>query len=117
MRFKAFVLGGMILGLISGPTFAGCFGTGSFKTCYGSDGNNYTVNKVGSTTFMNGYNANTGSSWSQRSTTFGSTTYHSGQTNGRSWNMTQQRIGSGNSFSGTNSWGKSINSNCLSGLC
>jgi hypothetical protein len=116
MKFKALVLGSMLLGILSGPTLAGCIGTGSLKTCYGSDGNTYTVNKVGSTTYMNGYNAYTGSTWSQRSTTLGSTTYHSGIANGRSWNMTQQRIGSGNSFFGTNSWGKSINSNCLSGL-
>lgn len=116
MKSASLLIGILLAGCLSGPALAGCIGTGSLKTCYGSNGNNYTVSRIGSTTYVNGYNAYTGSSWSQQSTTFGNTTYHNGLTNGRSWNMTQQRIGSGNSFFGTNSSGKSFNYNCLSGL-
>jgi hypothetical protein len=44
---------------------AGCIGSGSFQTCNDDSGNSYTINRYGNSTTMNGYNAQTGSSWSQ----------------------------------------------------
>src|SRR5690606_22437277 len=38
-------------------------------------GNDYTVQRFGNTTMMNGYNAQTGNSWSQNSQTFGGFTH------------------------------------------
>jgi len=44
---------------------AECIGSGSFQTCNDDSGNSYTINRYGNSTTMNGYNAQTGSSWSQ----------------------------------------------------
>ena len=88
------------------PASAACFGSGSFKSCSDSSGNNYTVNKFGNTTTVTGSNARTGSNWSQTTTTFGSNSYTNGTaSNGRSWNQTTTPYGSfgtdssGNGFS------------------
>ena len=65
---------------------AGCIGGSSFQTCSDSSGNNYTVSRFGNTTIMNGSNYQTGSTWSQQSTTFGRTTIHNGiDKDGDSW--------------------------------
>jgi hypothetical protein len=49
--------------------------------------------------------------------TLGNTTYHNGVTNGNSWNMTDQRIGSMRTFSGTNSRGQSFFYTCTQFGC
>jgi hypothetical protein len=66
---------------------------------------------------MDGHNANTGSSWSQNSTTFGNTTFHEGQTNGQTWNMTDQRNGGLRSIYGTDSRGNSFSYTCTQFGC
>lgn len=72
--------------LFASSASAACFGLSSFQTCSDSSGNRYTVNRMGNTTYMRGNNYNTGSSWSQRSTTLGGTTLHNGyDSNGNSW--------------------------------
>lgn len=106
-----------LLVLVPSTAFAACFGGNTFKTCYDSNGNNYTVNRMGNSTYMQGYNAQTGSSWTQNSQTLGNTTYHNGTTNGRSWNMQQQQFGNGQTFSGTNSYGQHFNKTCWNGNC
>lgn len=47
----------------AGAAHASCFGSGSIKTCSDSSGNSYTVQQIGNTTYTNGFNSNTGSSW------------------------------------------------------
>lgn len=75
--------------IISTQAFAACMGSGNLSTCYDSSGNNYTVNRMGNSTFMQGSNSRTGSNWSQQSTTFGNTTIHNGRdSNGDHWNTT-----------------------------
>lgn len=68
---------------------AGCVGTGKLKTCWDNNGNSYTVNKIGNSTYANGYSSQTGSTWNQQSYKSGTTTQTYGQAaNGRSWNQT-----------------------------
>ena len=89
---------------------AGCVGTAAYQSCYdSSSGNSYSISRLGNTTNMNGYNSRTGSNWSQRSSTFGNNTYHSGRAaNGNSWHGTQSRIGNTSIYSGVNSRGQSF---------
>jgi hypothetical protein len=99
-------------GLIGTPVSATCFGSDAFSTCRDDSGNSYTVRRFGNSTWMNGYNPETGSTWSQNSRTIGNTTYHNGETNGDSWNMTDHRFGSTRTFSGTDSDGNSFYYTC-----
>jgi hypothetical protein len=97
---------------------ANCFGTAAFQNCYDANGgNNYTINRSGSMTQMNGYNANTGSQWSQTSQTYGGTTYHNGTTNGSPWNMTEQHFGGTTTYSGMNASGQSFYKTCTQFGC
>lgn len=99
--------------LASASAQAACFGSSTFSTCSDNNGNNYTVQRYGNSTIMNGYNPNTGSSWSQNSQTFGNSTYTNGfDADGNSWNMRQQRIGNSTYYSGTDSDGNSFSGNC-----
>jgi hypothetical protein len=91
---------------------ANCFGSDAFQTCNDPSGNSYTVQRFGNQTIMSGHNYNTGSTWSQNSTTIGNTTFHNGVTNGNSWNMTDQHYGSTRSIYGTNSRGDSFSYHC-----
>jgi hypothetical protein len=100
-------------GLIGSPVSAACVGSNAFSTCTDDSGNSYSVQRFGNQTFMNGYNAGTGSNWSEHSTTMGNTTYLNGQAgNGNSWNETEQHIGNMEIRSGTDSNGNSFYSTC-----
>jgi hypothetical protein len=101
------VLAGTVL-----PSLASCLGSGSFQTCNDNSGNSYSVQRFGNQTNMSGYNAQTGSTWSQHSATMGNTTFHNGVTNGNSWNMTDQRFGNARTYSGTDSRGQSFFYSC-----
>jgi len=101
------------LAILCGSASAACFGTAALETCTDQNGNNYTVNRFGNTTMMQGSNMDTGSTWSQSSNTFGNTTVTNGMTNGRSWNETQTQFGNGfGSASGTNSRGEAFGYSC-----
>lgn len=102
------------LGLaFTGSVNAACYGSGSYQDCYDDNGNSYTVNRYGNSTELNGYNAQTGSTWNQHSETIGNTTYHTGTaSNGNSWNMTQEKIGNETFISGTDSEGNSFTKTC-----
>ncbi|TDL88022.1 hypothetical protein [Meridianimarinicoccus aquatilis] len=102
----------LALAVTAGTASANCLGTGAFQTCSDSYGSTYTVNRLGNTTQMQGYNAQTGSSWSQQSTTMGNTTQHFGTTNGQNWNMQQTVTPYGQTYSGTNSQGGSFFKTC-----
>ena len=99
--------------VVSGAASAACYGSGSLKTCDDDNGNSYTVQRIGNSTYLDGHNSQTGSTWSQSSTTIGNTTYHDGTAaNGQSWNGTSTRIGDSNFISGTDSQGNSYSKVC-----
>jgi len=92
--------------LSSVPASANCFGSANSYTCNDlSSGNSYNVQKFGNSTYMQGYNSNTGNTWNQNSHTYGNTTNVYGTaSNGQNWNQTITPYGTygtdsrGNSF-------------------
>jgi hypothetical protein len=113
MRKNLLVLIGLGMLAVSPQAFASCVGSQAFATCTDANGNSYTVNRMGGMTTMNGYNAQTGSNWSQNSQTYGNQTFTNGMTNGRPWNETQTQYGNGfGSVSGTNSHGQFYSFTC-----
>jgi len=74
-----------VLLLISGSASAGCIGSGSLKNCYDDDGNAYTVQKFGNSTYVNGSNSRTGSRWNQDSQRIGNSTYTNGRDADGNW--------------------------------
>lgn len=97
----------------AGSASANCTGSGSFYTCYDNNGNNYTVNKFGNNTTVNGYNAQTGSSWNQSTYRNGNTSSTYGTAaDGSSWNSQTYRTPSGSSTYGTDSSGRSFSRHC-----
>lgn len=125
----------------AGTANAKCYGSGSYKTCTDDQGNSYTVRQQGSTTHVDGYNYQTGSSWSQStqrtgntsrttgydadgnswsqsSRTSGNTTYQSGyDSNGNAYNGTIRRSGNSVNYSGTDSNGNYYNKTCTAYGC
>ncbi len=83
---------------------ANCYGTSNFYSCNDSNGNSYSVQKYGNSTYMQGYNSSTGSNWNQNSHTYGNTTQIYGNTNGRGWSETITP----NAVYGTDSHGRSF---------
>ena len=87
---------------------AACTGSGSYRYCTDSSGNSYTVQQYGNTTYTQGSNASTGSTWNQTGSTYGNTTYHNGTAaNGNSWSGTSSTYGNTTYHSGTDSRGRS----------
>ncbi|MHC2359061.1 hypothetical protein ACVIOG_001202 [Rhizobium leguminosarum] len=110
---KSITIALAIVAGVSSVAQATCFGTGSFRTCSDSNGNTYNIQKFGNSTNMQGYNAETGSSWSQNSQTYGNSTYSTGRAaDGNSWNMNQRRIGNTTVYSGTDSDGNYFSGSC-----
>ena len=98
-------------------SFANCVGTANFYTCNDLSGNSYSVNKFGNQTYMNGFNSNTGSQWSQNSSTFGNTTIINGSANGRQWNETIQTAPGITTYSGRDSHGNNFYRVCTTAGC
>jgi hypothetical protein len=99
--------------LASASAHAACIGSGTLSTCYDNNGNTYTVQRLGDSTFVNGHNSNTGSSWSQNSQTVGNSTFTNGtDADGNAWNMQQQRVGNSTLYSGRDSDGNSFSGTC-----
>jgi hypothetical protein len=96
---------------------ANCYGTGTFRTCTDVSGNSYNVQRYGNTTNMQGYNAQTGSTWTQNSQTYANTTQIQGNTNGNSWNQTIHALPGMTIQSGTDSRGNSFNRTCTAFGC
>lgn len=97
------------------PTLAGaaCFGSGSMYTCNDASGNTYNVQRYGNTTQVQGYNGQTGNSWSQSSTTMGNTTITNGTAgNGNSWNSTTTTMPGMSTTYGTDSRGNTFSRTC-----
>jgi hypothetical protein len=113
MKIITSIIVALGMAIFAGPSFAACVGSDAFSSCADANGNSYTVNRMGNMTTMNGYNAQTGSNWSQNSQTLGNQTYTNGTANGRSWNETQTQFGNGfGSVTGTNSHGQPFNYSC-----
>ena len=73
----------------------------------------YTVQKFGNSTYVDGQNARTGSTWSQQSQKLGNSTYTTGQdADGNSWNSTATKMGSTTIINGTDSDGDSFSTTC-----
>jgi hypothetical protein len=97
--------------LLSANVSAQCIGSGAMKSCSDAYGNNYTVNKIGNTTFVNGSNAN--GNWSSTSIKMGNTVMQSGtDIDGNSWNQTIYSQPGGMSVFGTDSDGDSFGTVC-----
>ena len=108
-----FILGSILAVSLASTAQAQCVGYGAYKTCSDSSGNNYSIQKYGNTTNMQGNNSRTGSSWSQTSQTFGNTTITNGRAaNGNSWNSTTRQIGNTTFINGTDSNGNSFSKTC-----
>lgn len=105
--------------LLSASTIsnAACYGTANNYTCNDPSGNTYSVQKYGGMTNMQGYNASTGSNWSQNSQTYGGTTQIQGQSNGRPWNETIQTMPGMTTYSGSNINGQPFNRICTAFGC
>ncbi|WP_200844363.1 hypothetical protein [Rhizobium sp. 18065] len=80
----------LVAALVASPAAASCVGSGAFKTCYDAQsGNNYTIQKFGNTTMMQGSNSRTGATWSQNSMSSASTTFNNGiDKDGDPWSST-----------------------------
>ncbi|WP_368169717.1 hypothetical protein [Aeromonas sp. R4-3] len=99
--------------VLSGAVSADCIGSGNFRTCTDNTGNTYTVQKFGNSTYVNGQNPNTGSSWNQQSQRLGNSTYTTGQdADGNSWNSTATRVGNSTIINGTDSDGNAFSQTC-----
>ena len=87
---QKFIISILILVISTTSGFAQCYGTDTYSTCYDyNSGNSYSINRFGDSTYMNGWNSNTGSTWSQNSRTFGDTTYMNGySSDGGYWSST-----------------------------
>ncbi len=97
---------------------ATCVGSGAFQTCSDNSGNNYSVQRYGNTTTVQGHNAQTGNSWNQSSQTIGNTTIHNGTAaNGNSWSGTSQSLGGTTFHNGTNSQGQTYQKTCTAYGC
>lgn len=116
---KAFLTAiGLAAALSSAPVLAGCFGSANLYTCTDDTGNTYQVNKFGNQTNVTGSNARNGTTWSQRSQTFGNTTIQQGYDGqGNSWNQTINSFGGTTTRSGTNSQGESFYQTCTQFGC
>ena len=93
------------------PVLAQCYGSETVKTCYDGSGNTYNVQRVGSQTFVDGSNAQTGSHWSQQTTTVGNASFTNGiAANGNTWHETTTRVGNAIISSGVDSNGNPFSS-------
>lgn len=105
MKHLAITLG---LAVCAFSAQATCTGSGSLRYCSDTNGNSYTVQQYGNTTYTQGSNASTGSNWNQTSSTSGNTTYHNGTAaNGNSWSGTSSTYGGTTYHNGTDSRGNS----------
>ena len=110
---KSLILGGILALGIAGTAQAQCVGYGAYRTCSDSSGNNYSIQKFGNTTMMNGNNYQTGSTWNQTSQRIGNTTITNGRAaNGNTWNSTTQQIGNTTFINGRDSNGNTFRKTC-----
>lgn len=84
-----------VLTLTAVTSNAACYGGANVYSCSDLSGNTYNVQRYGNTTSVQGYNSNTGNSWSQQSYQYGNQTHTYGNaSNGNSWSRTDTPYGS-----------------------
>jgi hypothetical protein len=111
---------GLLLAFAAGSAAAQshCYGSTTNYSCNDvHSGNSYNVSKFGGNTQVNGYNAQTGSTWNQNSTHVGNTTYVNGNTNGRAWSQTIQASPGMTTYFGTDSKGVYRSKTCTAYGC
>ncbi len=115
----ALFLSTALVSIIAVESHAACYGSGAYKNCYDAEtGNSYNVRRLGNTTYLDGYNSNTGSNWSQTSRNSGNTTYHNGyDSDGNSWSIQERQIGNMRSISGFDSDGNYVSKTCSAYGC
>lgn len=93
---------------------ADCYGSGHYRQCYDYDsGNSYDTLRSGNLSITNGYNAGTGSTWSQDTHHYGNMSMTDGiDSNGRSWNTTTIHHGNFSTTSGFDSDGNYYSYTC-----
>lgn len=92
---------------------AACYGTGTYQTCTDNSGNSYSVNRIGDSTYMQGRNADTGSTWSQQTQRIGGSSFTTGRdADGNAWNSTTIQSPGGSTTYGTDSNGRSFTRTC-----
>ncbi len=99
---------------LPGLGHAGCYGTGSFRSCTDASGNHYTINQLGNTTLMQGYSSSTGNSWNQTTNRIGNSSFsHGHAADGSSWSSSSHNLGGGyRSIQGQDSRGHRFNALC-----
>lgn len=111
MRLTTTAIASMFL--FTGAASAECIGSGNLKTCFDNNGNSYTVQKFGDSTYVDGSNSRTGSTWSQQSQKLGDSTYTTGRdADGNSWDSTTTKMGGSTVINGTDSDGDSFSVIC-----
>lgn len=112
-KMKKILIALFMVSMATNIASAACWGSESFQNCSDSYGNSYNVTRTGNSTYVSGYNANTGSSWSSNSMTVGNSTYQSGyDSDGNSWNQTINNYGGTTTYSGSDSDGNSFYRTC-----
>lgn len=98
----------------STSAISNCTTFGSSTSCYDAQsGNSYNIQRYGNSTYMQGRNSSTGSSWNQNSHTYGNTTYHNGHSaDGQSWSGSTSTYGSTSYQRGIDSNGNSYSQTC-----
>lgn len=107
------------VGITASSAVAGCYGTDNAYSCYDSQsGNSFSVNSFGGSTFMRGSNADTGSTWSQNSTSYGGLTTHTGRSSdGGYWRSQESTYGGVTTRSGFDSDGNYFSQTCTQWGC
>lgn len=96
-----------------GSETSSCFGSSSYQNCTDATGNTYSTLRIGNSSFTDGYNSQTGSTWNQSTQRIGDTSFTTGtDSEGNVWNSTSQTIGDTTFQSGTDSEGNSFSRVC-----
>lgn len=97
----------VIIAASSLSAYASCTGYGSLRTCTDTNnGNTYTTQTIGDTSYTSGRNSNTGSTWRETATNVGNTTYYNGTAaDGNTWSGTSTTVGNTTYSRGTDSRG------------
>lgn len=83
---KKFVVFLLATAFVAPAVHATCVGSQALSNCWDDNGNNYTVQRMGNMTYVDGSNSRTGSQWSETVQHYGDTAYINGtDKRGRSW--------------------------------
>ena len=100
--------------LAAASAHATCTGSSSIYSCTDSSGNTYNVNRIGQSTYVQGHNSQTGSSWSQQTQRIGNSSFTTGRdADGNSWSANTIRTPGGGSMTyGSDRNGRSFTRTC-----